>query len=48
MDTRSCLSRSVQAVVEFDAAVSCDNSDELVDLSEPMRAVHLTMLNESS
>ena len=47
MDTRSRLSRSVRAIIVFDAVVSSDNSDESVDLSEPMRAVHLTMLNES-
>ena len=47
MDIRSLLSKSVPVVVEFDAAVSSDKSDESVDLSEPVRAVHLTMLNES-
>ena len=47
MDFRSRLSRSVLAVVEFDAAVPSDKSDESVDFSEPVRAVHLTMLNEA-
>ena len=47
MDIRSRLSRSVPAAVEFDAAVPSDKSDESVDFSEPVRAVHLTMLNES-
>ena len=47
MDIRSRLSRSVPAAVEFDAAVPSDKSDESVDFSEPVRAVHLTMLNVS-
>ena len=47
MEIRSRLSRSVLAVVEFYAVVSSDKSDKSVDLSEPVRAVHLTMLNEA-
>ena len=47
MDIRFFLSKNILVVVEFDAAMSSDKSDESVDLSEPVRAVHLTMLNES-
>ena len=47
MDIHSGFSRIVPAVVEFDAAVSGDRSDESVNLSEPVRTVHLIRLNES-
>ena len=47
MDIRSRLSKTVPAVVEFNATVSSDKSNDSVDLSEPVRAVHLTMLNEA-
>ena len=47
MDIHSGFSRIVPAVVEFDAAVLGDRSDESVNLSEPVRAVHLIKLNES-